>query len=67
MGAYLPVDRVLKAILDKERGLGFEGWVSSEVFSADLRRTGSGVAEESAERAWMAWVRMGRDMRFEVQ
>lgn len=58
-GAYLPVTAILKALV---QGLGFEGWLSFEVFHRALAEEGEEVPEEMARRAAVSWERMVRDI-----
>ncbi|KAL3452056.1 hypothetical protein BJX65DRAFT_320801 [Aspergillus insuetus] len=53
-GAYLPVEEVAKAII---YGLGYEGFVSMELFSRTMSEEGEGVSGEHAERGIRAWER----------
>lgn len=63
-GAYLPVKAVLIAIV---RGLGFQGWLSFEVFNRMLAETDNGVPEEMARRAAISWEKMVRDVSLQVE
>ncbi|KAJ3506213.1 hypothetical protein NM208_g16099 [Fusarium decemcellulare] len=58
-GGYLPCKNVLKAIV---QGLGFEGWLSFEVFNRRLTETDKSVPEEMARRAAESWVKMKSDL-----
>ena len=51
-GAYLPVEKVAKAIVD---GLGYRGWVSMELFSRTMSDPRPEVPEEHAKRAIYSW------------
>lgn len=57
-GAYLPVKAILKAILVD---LGFQGWVSAEMFNKSLIEPGSHVPAEHAQRAAESWQKIVRD------
>lgn len=50
---YLPVTAILDAILD----VGYQGYISFEVFSRTLHREGHQVVLEHAERARVSWAR----------
>lgn len=63
-GAYLPVKDVLEAIFF---GVGWEGWVSAELFNRAMERTDDDVVEELAGRAGAAWRRMVEDFGMGVQ
>lgn len=58
-GGYLPVKHVLRAIV---HGLGFEGWLSFEVFNRRLAETDKGVPEEMARRSAESFVKMTADV-----
>lgn len=60
-GAFMPVLTVCKAVLEE---LGFEGWVSFELFNRSLYEEGDGVIEKHAARAAQAWKRLKEDVRF---
>jgi 4-hydroxyphenylpyruvate dioxygenase len=61
-GGYLPVFEVLKAICDKEEGLGYEGWISMELFNRSLLDERDEVPKEHAERAMKSWRRLVNTM-----
>lgn len=50
--AYLPVERVARAIVE---GLGYEGYVSMELFSRTLSELGPDVPTSHAQRGIKAW------------
>ena len=50
--AYLPAERVARAIIE---GLGYEGYVSMELFSRTLSDPASNVPETHAQRGIEAW------------
>ncbi|KAE8382312.1 xylose isomerase-like protein [Aspergillus bertholletiae] len=54
-GGYLPVVQVAEAFL---QGLGFEGWVSMELFSRSMADPDSTVPEMHAQRGIKAWERL---------
>lgn len=61
-GGYLPVLDVVSAICE---GLGFEGWVSFELFNRSLTEKGDRVPKEHAERAMRSWEYVCREMGWE--
>jgi 4-hydroxyphenylpyruvate dioxygenase len=61
-GAYLPVKDVVHAILNE---IGFEGWVSMELFNRIMERKDHGVVEELAVRAAISWDKLQFDMRLD--
>ncbi|KAF2241534.1 xylose isomerase-like protein [Trematosphaeria pertusa] len=61
-GAYLPVKDVAHAIIN---AIGYEGWVSMELFHRDMERTDGGVVEELAARAAVAWRKLVEDVKME--
>lgn len=56
LGAHMPTVDILKAVTEKG-GIGYEGWVSMEVFSRSTAG-GEGCVEWYARRAWASWVRL---------
>ncbi|KAH6958161.1 xylose isomerase-like protein [Fusarium avenaceum] len=58
-GAYLPCKHLLRAVV---QGLGFEGWLSFEVFNRRLTETDQIVPEESAKRAAESFEKMKVDL-----
>ena len=58
-GGYLPVMDVTKAIIE---GLGYEGWVSMELFSRTMAEPGKEVPAEHAKRAAIAWEKIQREI-----
>ncbi|KAI5917925.1 xylose isomerase-like protein [Camillea tinctor] len=58
-GAYLPVERVAEVIF---RELGYEGWVSMELFHKRMADSDPDVPRELAARGAAAWVKLVRDM-----
>ncbi|KAK5130853.1 hypothetical protein LTR08_001625 [Meristemomyces frigidus] len=57
-GAYLPVKAILKAILVD---LGYEGWVSAEMFNKSLTKPDSNVPAEHGRRAAKSWQKIVHD------
>lgn len=64
-GAYLPILPIVKALLEKE-GLGFEGWVSFELFNRSMADPSPDVPHEHARRAGESWKKLTQDADFEV-
>ncbi|KAK0724721.1 xylose isomerase-like protein [Lasiosphaeris hirsuta] len=63
-GAYLPVKEISRAFF---HGLGFEGWVSLELFNRRMNDIGPEVPDELARRGAISWARLARDMRLTVE
>jgi 4-hydroxyphenylpyruvate dioxygenase len=59
-GAYLPVKDIAMAFF---HGLGYEGWVSLELFNRRMADTGAEVPEELARRGAASWSKLMRDIR----
>ena len=59
-GAYMPVKDVAHAIIKE---VGFDGWVSMELFNRVMNRTDRGVVDELASRAAGAWDRLVSDLQ----
>lgn len=57
-GAYLPIKAILKAILVD---LGFEGYVSAEMFNRSLTEADTSVPEEHARRVHQSWQKIVSD------
>lgn len=64
LGAYLPIKAILKAILVD---LGFEGWVSAEMFNKSLTDRSSLVPEDHARRAAVSWGKIVADFNLKDQ
>ncbi|KAK2030317.1 xylose isomerase-like TIM barrel [Colletotrichum zoysiae] len=62
-GAYLPVREICAAIF---QGLGFEGWVSLELFNTRMSDEDHDVPEELAKRGAISWTKLVRDMKLRV-
>ncbi|KFY81628.1 hypothetical protein V500_11243 [Pseudogymnoascus sp. VKM F-4518 (FW-2643)] len=60
-GAYLPVLDVLRVITGQD-GLGYDGWISSEIFSRTLVDPRPEVVKEHAQRAEISWRWMEREL-----
>lgn len=63
-GAYLPVAQISRAIF---QGLGFEGWVSMELFNRRMSDTDEVVPQELASRGAVAWAKLVKDMKLRVE
>lgn len=61
-GAYLPAENVAKAIIS---GLGFEGYVSMEVFSRTMAEKGEHVPDQHAARGILAWRKFQKRLNLE--
>lgn len=59
-GAYLPVKDVAQAILNE---IGYEGWVSMELFNRVMDNKNPGVVQELAFRAARSWDRLVSDLQ----
>jgi 4-hydroxyphenylpyruvate dioxygenase len=62
-GAYLPIRDTLEAILV---GLGFEGYISAELFNSSLTEEGVEVPAEHARRAAESWQKIVADFGLNV-
>ncbi|KAI0179084.1 xylose isomerase-like protein [Hypoxylon sp. FL1284] len=63
-GAYLPVADISRAIFQK---LGFEGWVSMELFNRRMSDVDEVVPRELASRGSVAWAKLVKDMKLRVE
>lgn len=63
LGAYLPVYELSKAIF---HGLGFEGWVSLELFNRRMSDKDADVPRELASRGAASWAKLVKDMNLKV-
>jgi 4-hydroxyphenylpyruvate dioxygenase len=59
-GGYLPVKEIASAFF---HGLGFEGWVSLELFNRRMNDSGSEVPDELAWRGALSWHKLKADMK----
>ncbi|KAH9908868.1 xylose isomerase-like TIM barrel [Xylariomycetidae sp. FL2044] len=62
-GAYLPVMEISRAIF---QDLGFEGWVSMELFNRRMSDGDEDVPDELARRGAVAWAKLVRDMKLRI-
>jgi 4-hydroxyphenylpyruvate dioxygenase len=69
LGQYLPIDRAARALLDPvdKGGLGFEGWVSMELFSRTMADEHNTVPDEHAKRAGESWKKLSKDLRLSMK
>ncbi|KAL2268192.1 hypothetical protein VTJ83DRAFT_3038 [Remersonia thermophila] len=61
-GAYLPITDIAWAIF---HGIGYEGWVSLELFHRRMEDKDPSVPEELARRGATSWVKLQKDMGLE--
>ena len=62
-GAYLPVERVARAIVDE---LGYKGWVSMELFSRTMSDPRTEVPAEHSNRAIHSWKKIVNSLALDV-
>lgn len=62
-GAYLPVQKVAHAIINE---IGYDGWVSFELFNRAMERKDHAVVEELASRCAIGWEKMVVDLGLET-
>ncbi|OIW28129.1 3-dehydroshikimate dehydratase-like protein [Coniochaeta ligniaria NRRL 30616] len=62
LGAYLPVKDIALAFFN---GLGYEGWVSLELFNRRMADEGAEVPEELARRGAVSWTKLLRDIKLQ--
>jgi len=58
-GGYLPIKEIARAFF---HGLGFEGWVSLELFHRRMAEEGADVPEELARRGAISWAKLQKDL-----
>jgi 4-hydroxyphenylpyruvate dioxygenase len=58
-GAYLPIKEIARAFF---HGIGFQGWVSLELFNRRMADKGPEVPEELAKRGADSWIRLQNDL-----
>lgn len=63
-GAYLPVKEVARAFF---HGIGFQGWVSLELFNRRMSEEGPEVPEGLAMRGAISWAKLVRDLKIPVE
>jgi 4-hydroxyphenylpyruvate dioxygenase len=64
-GGYLPVVDVLKAITEPE-GLGYQGWISMELFSRTMTDPSQTCPDEHARRGMESWKKLVNVMNWET-
>lgn len=62
-GAYLPIKAIAETFFHT---LGFEGWVSLELFNRRMSDKEKDVPEELARRGAISWGKLVRDLKLEV-
>jgi 4-hydroxyphenylpyruvate dioxygenase len=63
IGAYLPVKDIARAIL---KDLGYQGWVSAELFNRLMACPDAEVPEQLARRGAMGWKKLVKDLDLQV-
>jgi 4-hydroxyphenylpyruvate dioxygenase len=63
-GGYLPIKDILQAIIER---LGYNGWISAELFNESLTVANSSVPEQHARRAAESWQKIVKDLNIEVE
>ncbi|KAK4993108.1 hypothetical protein LTR50_000594 [Elasticomyces elasticus] len=63
-GAYLPCKEITRAFLE---GLGFEGWVSMELFNRSMNDPSPSTPAEHARRGAVAWAKIVRDFKLKAE
>lgn len=63
-GAYLPINAILKAIMVD---LGFDGWVSAEMFNVSLTDSSPRVPEQHAQRAAASWQKIVKEFGIDTR
>lgn len=66
-GGHMPVVDILGALTRRveEGGVGYEGWISMEVFTRSTEGPGEVCVEWHVERAWASWVKLRSAMGWE--
>lgn len=59
-GAYLPVEAVARALIDD---MGYEGFVSMELFSRTMSEEGSEVPKQHSQRGIRAWEKLSNRLQ----
>lgn len=59
LGGYLPIRKILATII---HAVGYQGWLSFELFSRHLAETDVEVPEQMALRAQDSWIRLSADL-----
>ncbi len=63
-GGYLPIKQISQAFF---HGLGFQGWVSLELFNRRMADEGAEVPEELARRGAISWRKLQEDMGLKTE
>ncbi|MCJ1324332.1 hypothetical protein MMC10_000994 [Thelotrema lepadinum] len=63
-GAYLPCRELTRAIVC---GLGFDGWISMELFNRSMSNADLGTPAAHASRASVAWDKIVEDLQLDVE
>ena len=63
-GGYLPVKDVAEAIIKE---IGYDSWVSMELFNRVMNRTEKNIPEQLAERAASSWERLVNDLQLDIR
>lgn len=63
-GAYLPVRAITDAIIN---GLGFQGWVSMELFNRSMADPSPSTPEDHAKRGAAAWWKMVEEIGLDIR
>jgi 4-hydroxyphenylpyruvate dioxygenase len=58
-GGYLPIKQIAEAFF---HGIGFQGWVSLELFHRRMADEGADVPEELAKRGAISWRKLQKDL-----
>lgn len=58
-GAYLPVFDIMDTIINK---VGYDGWISMELFNRDMEKRGKDVITDLASRASESWQKLVADL-----
>lgn len=63
-GGYLPIREIAETFFHK---LGFEGWVSLELFNRRMNDRGVEVCQELASRGALSWYKLVQDLGLKVE
>ncbi len=63
-GGYLPVKDVAEAII---KTIGYDGWVSMELFNRVMNKTEKDIPEHLAERAGLSWKKLVNDLQIDLE
>lgn len=62
-GGFLPIKEIAETFFHK---LGFEGWVSLELFNRRMSDKGADIPEELARRGAISWGKLVHDLKLDV-